>query len=375
MQSDQRVRVAIGAGGTGGHIYPGLAVAAALDRLTGGAVAVEFYGASGRLEERLVPEAGHDLFVTDVVGFRTAPATEVARRLWRATVQCADRLRATGAQVVLGMGGYPSLPVVLAARRCRLPLLVHESNAVPGLANRIATRLTPHVAAALPGRSPRGARVLGMPIAAEIARLDPAAVREPARRALGVRPEQRLVVVSGGSLGARRLTDAAIELAELWDHRDDIRVIVKTGDADADRATRMLAGSRVVRPVPYLARMDLAYAAADAMVTRAGAATVAELAVAGVPAVLVPLPDAPGDHQRHNAETLVLAGAATLVEDRDLHGARLASKLTRLLDPEVAARMRAASAPLGRRDAAERLAHWVLDLAGHPAHHHEGALG
>jgi UDP-N-acetylglucosamine--N-acetylmuramyl-(pentapeptide) pyrophosphoryl-undecaprenol N-acetylglucosamine transferase len=359
------VRVAIGAGGTGGHIYPGLAVAAALDRLTGGRAEVEFHGVRGRLEEQLVPAAGHALFLTAAKGFGTAPAAEVAARLWRATARCTARLRAAETQVVLGMGGYPSLPVVLAARRLGLPLVVHESNAVPGLANRVAMRLTRQVALAHPAdRVRRGARVIGMPMLPEIAGLDRAALREPARRTLGVGRGQRLVVVSGGSLGARRLTDAAIELAERWAGRDDVRVIVKTGEADLARATALLAGSPVATPVAYLNRMDLVYAAADAMVTRAGAATVAELPVAGVPAVLVPLPGAPGDHQRHNAAALARTGGAVVVEDAALDGARLAAELTSLLDPETGRRMRSAAAPLARRDAAERLAAWALDIAG-----------
>jgi len=372
--SGRSVRVAIGAGGTGGHIYPGLAVARALEELTGGRVAVEFHGARGRLEEQLVPRAGYPLLLTETRGLGTAPLPEVLARLAVATRRSVRRLRDGRVDVVVGMGGYPSLPVVLAARRCGVPLLVHESNAVPGLANRVASMLTRNVALAHPSARRRGGRVVGMPLLPELAGLDPAILRGPARRSFGLAPGQRLVVVCGGSLGAGRLTDAAIGLAGLWRGRDDVLVLVKTGPADLARAERLLAGSPVVRPVAYLDRMDHVYAAADVMVTRAGASTIAELAATGVPSILVPLPDAPGDHQRHNARVLASAGAARLVEDRLLDGPRLAAELDALLEsPRRLARMRVAAAALGRTDAAETVARWALELAGAtpaPSHAH-----
>ncbi|UFQ18123.1 MULTISPECIES: UDP-N-acetylglucosamine--N-acetylmuramyl-(pentapeptide) pyrophosphoryl-undecaprenol N-acetylglucosamine transferase [Streptomyces] len=366
--------VVIGAGGTGGHIYPGLALADALRRAVPDAV-ISFVGTERGLEKRLIPDAGYRLHTVDMIPFDPSLGARrylLPAALLKSGAQCRAILREQGAQVAVGMGGYPSAPVVVGARMAGLPSLIHESNAVPGRANRFAARLTPHIAVAfdrsrahLPGGD--RAHTTGMPIAAPLAALDRAALRTEARRALGVPDGARLVLFNGGSLGATRLTEAAVGLAERWRGRRDVHLLVKTGPAALERTRARLAasgGSAVARAVAYLDRMDLSYAAADLVVCRAGSATVAELAATGVPAVLVPYPHAPGDHQTHNARVLTDAGAGLLLPDAETTAERLAELVGPLLaDPARLTAMSGAAEPGPHARAADLLAERVLRLA------------
>ncbi|WP_344022691.1 UDP-N-acetylglucosamine--N-acetylmuramyl-(pentapeptide) pyrophosphoryl-undecaprenol N-acetylglucosamine transferase [Streptomyces luteireticuli] len=372
--------VVVGAGGTGGHIYPGLAVAEALRRAVPDAV-ISFVGTDRGLETRLIPEAGYRLHTVDMIPFDPSLG---ARRfllpadLLRSGLQARRVIEEQGAQVVIGMGGYPSAPAVLGARLAGRPALVHESNAVPGRANRFATALTPHVALAfdrtrrhLPDRTAERARTVGLPLAGAVAGLDRAAreaLRGTARHAFGVPPHARTVLFNGGSLGAARLTEAAVGLARRWKARTDVHLVIKTGPAALDDVRARLAAdgsAHVATAVGYLDRMDLAYAAADLMVCRAGSATVAELAELGMPAVLVPYPHAPHDHQTHNARVLSDTGAGLLLPDAETDGERLAELIGPLLaDPRRLAAMGAAARPGTHTAAADLMAAWVLRLAG-----------
>ncbi|MFI0739556.1 UDP-N-acetylglucosamine--N-acetylmuramyl-(pentapeptide) pyrophosphoryl-undecaprenol N-acetylglucosamine transferase [Streptomyces sp. NPDC021100] len=374
---DATLSVVIGAGGTGGHIYPGLAVAEALRRAVPDAV-VSFVGTERGLETRLIPEAGYRLHTVDMIPFD--PSLGVRRfllpaDLLRSGLQARQVIEEQGAQVVIGMGGYPGAPAVLGARLAGRPALVHESNAVPGRANRFAATLTPHVALAfdrtrrhLPARAAGRARTVGMPLVGAVAGLDRAALRGTARRVFGLPPHARLVLFNGGSLGAARLTEAAVGLARLWRTRPDVHLLIKTGPAalEAVRARLAADGSdRVATAVGYLDRMDLAYAAADLMVCRAGSATVAELSSLGMPAVLVPYPHAPHDHQTHNARVLSDAGAGLLLPDAEADGDRLAELIGPLLAaPHRLAAMGAAAHPGTHATAADLMATWALRLAG-----------
>ncbi|MFJ6747362.1 UDP-N-acetylglucosamine--N-acetylmuramyl-(pentapeptide) pyrophosphoryl-undecaprenol N-acetylglucosamine transferase [Streptomyces sp. NPDC091266] len=369
--------VVIGAGGTGGHIYPGLALADALRRAEPDAV-ISFVGTERGLETRIVPRAGYRLHTVDMIPFDPSLGARrflLPAALLRSGAQCRAILKAQGAQVAVGMGGYPSAPVIVGARMAGLPSLIHESNAVPGRANRFAARLTPHVALAFDRSRAHltggeGAETVGMPLVGPLAELDRAALRPAARRELGVPDGARLLLVNGGSLGAARLTEAAVGLAARYRSRTDLRLLIKTGPAALDATRALLAangGAAVAEAVPYLDRMDLAYAAADLVVCRAGSATVAELATIGMPAVLVPYPHAPGDHQTHNARVLSDAGAALLLPDRETSAERLDALLTPLLgDPARLAAMGAAADPGTHAAAADLLAAKALALAGRP---------
>ncbi|MEV6673045.1 UDP-N-acetylglucosamine--N-acetylmuramyl-(pentapeptide) pyrophosphoryl-undecaprenol N-acetylglucosamine transferase [Streptomyces sp. NPDC051162] len=372
--------VVVGAGGTGGHIYPGLAVADAIRRAVPDAV-ISFVGTERGLETRLIPRAGYRLHTVDMIPFDRSLGSRrflLPADLLRSGMQARRVIEEQGAHVVVGMGGYPSAPAVLGARMAGRPALVHESNAVPGRANRFATTLTPHVALAfdrtrdhLAARAGTRAETVGMPLVGAVAGLDRAALREQARRAFGVPDGTRMVLFNGGSLGAARLTEAAVRLAARWRGRPDVHLVVKTGPQALEATRARLAadgGDRVATAVGYLDRMDLAYAAADLVVCRAGSATVAELATVRVPAVLVPYPHAPHDHQTHNARVLSDAGAGLLLPDAETDGDRLAELLGPLLaDPARLAAMSAAADPGTHAVAADLMAAWVLRLAGHTA--------
>ncbi|MEU6939156.1 UDP-N-acetylglucosamine--N-acetylmuramyl-(pentapeptide) pyrophosphoryl-undecaprenol N-acetylglucosamine transferase [Streptomyces rubiginosohelvolus] len=388
--------VVIGAGGTGGHIYPGLALAEALRRADPDAV-ISFIGTERGLETTLIPAAGYRLHTVDMIPFDPALGAKrflLPAALLRSGAQARSILRTQKAQVVVGMGGYPSAPAIVGAKMAGLPSVIHESNAVPGRANQFAARLTEHLTVAFDGSRAHlsggeRARTVGMPIAASLAALDRPALREEARRAFGIPEGARVVLFNGGSLGAARLTAAAVGLAARWRGRGDVHLLIKTGPAALAETRRKLidAGAEpaghphgpghsqgadagvgpVAQAVPYLDRMDLAYAVADLVVCRAGSATIAELATTGVPAVLVPYPHAPGDHQTHNARVLSDAGAAHLVPDAETTADRLADILDPLLaDPARLAAMGRAADPGHHARAADLLAETVIRLAGQP---------
>ncbi|MET7414530.1 UDP-N-acetylglucosamine--N-acetylmuramyl-(pentapeptide) pyrophosphoryl-undecaprenol N-acetylglucosamine transferase [Streptomyces rubiginosohelvolus] len=382
--------VVIGAGGTGGHIYPGLALAEALRRADPDAV-ISFIGTERGLETTLIPAAGYRLHTVDMIPFDPALGAKrflLPAALLRSGAQARSVLRTQKAQVVVGMGGYPSAPAIVGAKMAGLPSVIHESNAVPGRANQFAARLTEHLTVAFDGSRAHlsggeRARTVGMPIAASLAALDRPALREEARRAFGIPEGARVVLFNGGSLGAARLTAAAVGLAARWRGRGDVHLLIKTGPAALAETRRKLiqagAGTAghsqgadagvgpVAQAVPYLDRMDLAYAVADLVVCRAGSATIAELATTGVPAVLVPYPHAPGDHQTHNARVLSDAGAAHLVPDAETTADRLADILDPLLaDPARLAVMGRAADPGHHARAADLLAETVIRLAGQP---------
>ncbi|MGW7396929.1 UDP-N-acetylglucosamine--N-acetylmuramyl-(pentapeptide) pyrophosphoryl-undecaprenol N-acetylglucosamine transferase [Streptomyces cyaneofuscatus] len=391
--------VVIGAGGTGGHIYPGLALAEALRRADPDAV-ISFIGTERGLETTLIPAAGYRLHTVDMIPFDPALGAKrflLPAALLRSGAQARSVLRRQQAQVVVGMGGYPSAPAIVGAKMAGLPSVIHESNAVPGRANQFAARLTEHLTVAFDGSRAHlsgGERALtvGMPIAASLAALDRPALRAEARRAFGIPEGARVVLFNGGSLGAARLTAAAVGLAARWRDRTGVHLLIKTGPAALAETRRKLvdagvgaaaqgearqqpadaASGPVAQAVPYLDRMDLAYAVADLVVCRAGSATIAELATTGVPAVLVPYPHAPGDHQTHNARVLSEAGAAHLVPDAETTADRLAELIDPLLaDPARLAVMGRAADPGNHARAADLLAETVIRLAGQPTNTRE----
>lgn len=369
--------VVIGAGGTGGHIYPGLALAEALRRAVPDAV-ISFVGTTRGLETDLIPGAGYRLHTVDMIPFDPSLGAKrflLPAALLKSGAQARAILKAQGAHVGVGMGGYPSAPVIVGAKMAGLPSLIHESNAVPGRANQFAARLTSNIALAFDRSRAhlaggQDAITVGMPIAASLAHLDRDGMREAARRELGVPDGARLVLFNGGSLGAVRLTEAAVGLAARWRERHDVHLLIKTGPAKLAETRQRVAeagAARVASVVPYLDRMDLAYAAADLVVCRAGSATVAELESVGVPAVLVPYPHAPGDHQTHNARVLSDAGAAQLLPDEETTSERLAALVEPLLaDPDRLRAMGRAAGPSTHARAADLLAAQVLRLAGLP---------
>ncbi len=363
--------IVIAAGGTGGHIFPGLAVADAIRRIEPGA-SVSFVGTRRGLERTLVPRAGYELELVDMVPFAGRAAALLPVALVRATAQARRILRRRQADVVVGMGAYLSVPVVAAARLAGVPSLVHESGAVPGRANLVAARLTDNVAVAFAEAAeafPRSAavRAVGMPLGPELVGFERAALRPGARNAYDLDESTLFILVNGGSQGASSLNRLAIGLANRWHDRHDVRIMLKAGARDhetTEAALRGSPGAHLVELTRFIERMDHAYAAADVAVCRPGAGTVAELAVVGLPAVLVPYPHAPFDHQARNAAALVEAGAALMVRDHEATPAVVGPLLEALLDDRTRLEhMRARLAGLAHPGAADELAAWALRLA------------
>ena len=362
MSADGLRSVLLAGGGTAGHVSPLLALADCLRRRDPD-VRVSALGTAEGLEARLVPERGYPLLDVPRVPFPRRPDAALLRlpKNLGGAVSAAERaIESTGAQVVVGFGGFVASPAYLAARRAHVPIVVHEGNARPGLANRLGARFAAHVGVAFPGTPLRGAVVTGMPLRPEITTLDRHARREEARAYLGLEDRPTLLV-TGGSLGAQRLNDgfgaAAAALSA-----GGVQVLHVTGAGKAfDPGPVPGAPYRVLE---YCDRMDLAYAAADLAVVRAGANTVCELSAVGLPAVYVPLPIGNGE-QRLNAAAVVEAGGGVLADDADVDASWVrATVLPLVLDTERLEAMSAASASVGVRDGDERLADLVVAAAG-----------
>lgn len=264
--------------------------------------------------------------------------------------------------VVVNLGGYASVPCTLAAVLLRVPIVVVSYDAVPGSASRLAARFAKANAVALEGSTLPRAVVTGAPVRPEVLALDhtPATMSE-ARHELDLPEDAKVVAVTSGSLGARRVNEATVALAGMWAGRSGTVIYHAVGKRDfgmiSERVARIPDGPLVYRPVEFEKRLPLVLAACDVAVGRAGASTIAELTVIGVPSVLVPLPGAPGDHQTENARRLEAASAAVLLPDPQCTAERLGEILDDLLADEARLEVMGKSAAgLGRRDATERIA-------------------
>ena len=354
------MKVLLAGGGTAGHTSPLLATADALCRLAED-VEVVALGTPRGIEVRVVPAAGYPLELIPPVPLPRRPSVDLLRvpgRLQKAVSAALEVLDRRRPDVLVGFGGYVSVPAYLAARRRGVPLVVHEGNPLPGLANRLGARLTDHVVSSFPDTPIRGAQFLGLPIRAMIATLDRAALRAEARETFGLDPDRATVLVTGGSQGARRL-NRSVTGAERAFRDAGVQVLHVTGPAgEASVARGPHEPAYVVEP--YVDRMDLAYAAADLAVCRAGANTVTEVAAVGLPAIFVPLPIGNGE-QELNARHVVGVGGGLMVADGALTPEWVARTVPPLaLDRDRLAAMSAAAADLLPRDADERLARLVL---------------
>ncbi|HEY6933465.1 MAG TPA: undecaprenyldiphospho-muramoylpentapeptide beta-N-acetylglucosaminyltransferase [Marmoricola sp.] len=358
-------RILLAGGGSAGHTSPLLATADALRRARP-EVEITALGTSRGLETRVVPAAGYPLELVPAVPLPRRPGGDLLRtpaRLagtFRATLEVLDRLRP---DVVVGFGGYVSVPAYLAGRRRGIPLVVHEGNALPGIANKLGARLTRHVATSFPDTRLPHARYLGLPVRRMIATLDRAALRAEARATFGLDPALPTLLVTGGSQGARRLNQSVAEAADALAAAgvQVLHVVGPTGEA----VPRRTPGGPAYVVEPFVDRMDLAYAAADAVLCRAGSNTVTEVSGVGLPAVYVPLPHGNGE-QALNARPVVQAGGGLLVADADLTPAWAREHLPALLtDPGRLAAMSRAATAVVPLDADEKLAAMVLDAARH----------
>ncbi|OBK29619.1 undecaprenyldiphospho-muramoylpentapeptide beta-N-acetylglucosaminyltransferase [Mycobacterium asiaticum] len=364
--------VVLAGGGTAGHVEPAMAVADALSALDP-QIRITALGTARGLETRLVPERGYHLELITPVPLPRKPSGDLARlppRVWRAVRETRAVLDGVDADVVIGFGGYVALPAYLAARggrfsgrrRRRIPVVIHEANARAGLANRVGARSADRILSAVPDSGLRRAEVVGVPVRAAITALDRAALRAQARAHFGFTEDARVLLVFGGSQGAvslnRAVSGAAAALAAAG-----VSVLHAHGPKNTLELRTPDPGDPPYVAVPYLDRMDLAYSAADLVICRSGAMTVAEVSAVGLPAIYVPLPIGNGE-QRLNALPVVNAGGGMLVADAALTPDLVAREVSGLLTdaPRLAA-MTTAAAQVGHRDAARQVAQAALDIA------------
>jgi len=357
------MKVLVAGGGTGGHLFPGIALAEEFVTRNPKKNDVMFVGTARGLEARVVPQNGFKLELIEVGGLKGVGVKKLLRTLWmlpKAVLRSISILRAYKPDVVVGVGGYASGPVVFAAWLLRIPTAVQEQNAFPGFTNRTLSKFVDAVFTAFPeaGRHfpKRKVQKLGNPI----------------RRALldnflkNTVPHERFnLLVFGGSQGAHVLNKTMIEAVPFLDSvRDKLFILHQTGEKDVDTVREGYAqASAHAEVVDFIRDMSGAYAQADAVVCRAGATTLAELTVAKRAAVLVPFAAAADNHQEINARSLVDSGAAVMVLEKDLSGERLAKEIFALMNPERRKQMEKAAGLLGHPEAAKELADVLTEMA------------
>jgi UDP-N-acetylglucosamine--N-acetylmuramyl-(pentapeptide) pyrophosphoryl-undecaprenol N-acetylglucosamine transferase len=358
------LRVLLAGGGTAGHTSPLIATADAL-RDVSDDVLITALGTARGLEVRVVPAAGYRL--------ELIPPVPLPRRLSfdllavpvrlgsavKATLAVFDRVQP---DVVVGFGAYVSIPAYVAARRRKVPLVIHEQNALPGIANKIGSRLAQRVATSFPDTPLSHGEYVGLPIRRTISGLDRGAVRASARRSFGLRADLPTLLVTGGSQGARRLNEAVSGAAGAL-AAAGIQVLHIAGPHGIVQVD-LPNGAPPYVVLPFVDRMDLAYAAADLSMSRSGASTVTETAAVGLPAIFVPLPIGNGE-QAFNARAVVNAGGAYLVDDSALTPDYVSTMVPDLLhDTDTLTQMSAAAAGLIHQDADRRFAAVILEAAG-----------
>ncbi|GAB2986099.1 undecaprenyldiphospho-muramoylpentapeptide beta-N-acetylglucosaminyltransferase [Saccharothrix stipae] len=353
--------VVVAGGGTAGHIEPALALADAVMRLRPDARVVAL-GTERGLESRLVPARGYPLELIPPVPMPRKPTTDLLKlplRVRGAVRHTREVLERVGADVVVGFGGYVALPAYLAARN-RVPIVVHEANAKAGLANKVGAKFAERVAAAVPDSGLTDAEIIGIPLRYSITSLKRAELRQQARAHFGLHPTAPTLLVFGGSQGARSINNAVSGAASAF-AQAGIAVLHAHGPKNTV-AVQSVPGAAPYVPVPYLDRMDLAYAAADAVLCRSGAMTVAEVSAVGLPAVFVPLPHGNGE-QALNAGPVVAAGGGILVPDEQLTPEWISANVVPLVaDRNRLAAMTTATLSTGHREADEVLARMVLEV-------------
>ena len=358
------MRVLIAGGGTGGHLFPGLAVARAL-KARRPDVQVSFAGTLAGLEARVIPQTEFELDVIRSAGLKGKSFTALARGAALVPLSAIDAWRLVSVRrpdVVIGVGGYSSGPVVAVAWLRGIPAMVLEQNAIPGMTNRLLSRLVTRAAvtydASLKFFGGKGF-VSGNPVRHEFLEIDDAAITQQKVR----------VLIFGGSQGAHAINLAVVEAApQLASAAPPVDLVCQTGATDYDMVREAVQRSGVqARVERFIDAMDREMRAAGLIVCRAGATTLAELAAAGRPAILVPLPTATDDHQRHNALAVQQAGAAEVIEQKDLTGALLAQRIVALAtDVDKRQRMAHAARRLAKPRAADDIVDAAIGLAERP---------
>lgn len=369
------MRFVIAGGGTGGHIYPALAIARALERQDATAT-ILFVGTGHGLESELVPHAGYPLQTIHLYGFqRRISWRNLQNVFWtvRSLWEVRKILREFRPDAVIGTGGYVCGPVVWSAASAGIPTLIQEQNAFPGVTNRILSRVVDVAAVGYPEAAPKFAGhkarvvVTGNPVREDLLQ----ETREESCRHFGLRPELPVLLITGGSQGARSINQAALAVHRRWAGKKEVQILHITGQTDYNNIIHTLQAEglpihdgeagRIV--VPYLHEMPKALAAARLVVSRAGAIGLAELTLRGIPAILIPYPFASENHQEINARALEKNGAAVVIRDSELTGELLTATVEKLIaDSEKLRSMAAAAAAMGTPRAADEIAALVFDL-------------
>lgn len=358
----------IAGGGTAGHVHPALALAGELVDRGHPQESIHFIGSSRGLESELVPEHGYALTALPGRGIQrrlTVGNIKSAAALGVAGVKALTALRRLDPAVLVSVGGYASLPAAVAARVLRIPVVVLEQNTVPGAANRVAGRWAKVCAVSFAETDLPNAVHTGNPCRPEILAISRGADQADAKRRLGVDPARRLFVAMGGSLGALRINAAVVAASSTLADRSDLAIRHIVGDRDWELfGDHAVDGDLAYLPIRYERSMEDVYAGADLLLSRAGATSVAEIALTGTPAVLVPLPGAPGDHQTRNARALTDHGGGVLVRDDEMTGPRVVELVDELLsDSARLAEIGETARGLANRNAAGDIAELVEEHA------------
>ncbi|MGV9182276.1 undecaprenyldiphospho-muramoylpentapeptide beta-N-acetylglucosaminyltransferase [Arcanobacterium canis] len=356
-------------GGTAGHVNPLIATANAIIEEDLGA-RICAVGTPGGLEEELVPHAGFELELIERAPFPRRPGIAMLmfpQKFLRAVDSATHLLRSRHADVVIGFGGYASTPIYLAARKLGIPIVVHEGNASPGLANKLGARFADVVALTFdstPLSARRGETItVGLPlrhVIQDLAESDRAEARALAIAKFGLDPSREVLLITGGSLGAAHLNEVASESLNAIRERG-FQVLHITGKGKADAVRQAVGSDSDYVVLEYLNEMQDAYAVADLVLTRSGAGMVAELSALNIPAIFVPLPIGNGEQEK-NAADVVSAGGAVLVRDRDFHRERFVQLLTQL-DAQRLAQMRDSLDGVSPMDAAAALGQIAMGVA------------
>lgn len=368
------MRILVTGGGTGGHIYPALAIARGI-REKNAENEILYVGTAGGMEADIVPRHGFSFQTVTVEGFPRKLSLRALTTIFMTSRGCVEAykiIRQFKPDVAVGTGGYVCGPVMLMAALMKVPTLIHEQNAYPGLTNRLLAGRVKKVAVTFPeSRKYFSAKadivVTGLPVRPEIL----AAQRSKGITSLGLKRDKFTLLVVGGSRGARTINIAMVDVIEQVSKQKSLQLIHMTGQDGFGETVRDLKDRGIVLDncgniivTPYLHNMDEALAAADLVICRAGAATIAEITVRGLPAILVPYPYASGNHQEHNAKALVRNGAALMVLDRNLTGKRLWEEVEKLSTNKIRlAELADNSARMGKPQALDRLLN-IIDRLG-----------
>lgn len=355
------MKVIIAGGGTAGHINPGIAIAKQIKQKNPQAE-ILFVGTQRGMETKLVPREGFELKLIRVRGFRRKLSKDTlvaVKELFQGIREARQIIKAFKPDLVVGTGGYVCGPVVFNAAQMKIPTLIHEQNAFPGITNRILSRFVDKVAISFKESEKffkaEGKLILtGNPVRREMLEVD----RASARRKLGIAQEKRLVVVMGGSLGAGKINSTVVEMVGKYYQGNEFGIIFATGNAQHEVVSKQLENrdKTGLSVVPYIYDAANTYAAADLIICRAGAITSSELTAMGIPCIMIPSPNVTANHQEHNARALEKQGAAVVILEKDLNAELLYQQIGILLkDREQMSKMSRSSKKAGITNASEKI--------------------